>query len=1658
MVARVESHRNLSVSILSALAFALAVCLVSSLASAQTEKEATKSEWTYFYKYKEALGCFSTDITSANAAIADVAAGGNLCDATFTQWDTAWPDGKGITDQFNFCPPSGIPAGQFNWAMQHWEDRTAKWTYRTNCNSSLSETTLPVTRHFLYYCADTNYHLAMLSNDPPKIPICRINDGKPVPAKQTRGCCASQGATSVGDPIDVATGNMFQRETDYRGNGFSPLQFERQYNSSGDGDGSLGANWRHTYSRSIERISITPTAAIAHAHRPDGRIITFDNATGSWASQPDIAARLTRTSSPLGWTYTDESDTVETYDDTGRLLSIATRSGAVTTLTYDTFGVLTTVTDFHGRQLAFTYDTSGRIHVVTVPGGGTYVYGYDTANNLTSVTAPDSAVRTYVYNESANTSSANLPHALTGIIDENNDRFATWKYDATGRGIRSEHAGGADRVDIVYNVDGTSTVTDALGAVRTHTMIVTQAVQKLSSVSGVPCRECGEAASYSYDTSGRLSEWRDARNTLFQRTYTTDGRNLVAGEWKASGTFQAQNTTYTWHASYRLPLTISLGSRRQTFTYDSSGNVLTRTITDTGVTPNVTRTSAFTYNSIGQVLTVDGPRTDVADVTTYTYYTCTTGVECGQVQTITNALGHVTTYNTYNAHGQPLTITDPNGVVTTLTYDARQRLTSRSVGSEQTTFTYWPSGLLKKTTLPDGSFLEYGYDAAHRLTSIEDSEGNHISYTLDARGNRTAEQTYDPSNVLTQTRTRVFNSLNQLWKDIGAAGTSNVTTEFAYDGNHNPTSTSAPLSRTTLQGYDELDRVKQITDPLLGLTKYSYNNLDQLISVIDPRNKETTYTYTAFGDPKQQVSPDTGTTTNTYDSGGNLATSTDARNKTGTYGYDALNRVTSLTYPDQTIGYTYDTGTNEKGRLKQVTDASGSTSWSYDTHGRVLSRQQSMGVSKTLGYAYDSAGRLQTLTLPSGNAITYSYTDGKITSLLLNGSTTILSNVLYQPFGPTRGWTWGNSTLAVREYDDDGKVTDIDSAGLKTYSYDDAFRITGIADASDSSLSQGYSYDANDRLAHVFASAPSSLTMDLSTTSAAPGDTVAVTLGGVSAGGVYWLALARSGAPLKTYSKWIQVTPSSGGFVWNVTMPSFAGNYEVRLFGAGFSLQRTSAAISVSSPPPPSQPTLTVNAASVGPGSSSVTVHLANAPGGTTDWIGLALVGAPTNSYVQYTYVGWGVTNRDWTVTLPSTEDDYEFRFFLNNGYVLNTASAPVWVKAQPPVGGGLITDGYSYDANGNRLSDASSTYTISSTSNRLTSVNALSYGYDTSGNVTSDGTRTFGYNDAGRMTSATKAGVTTTYALNALGQRVKKTTSGSSTYFVYDEAGHLVGEYNGSGSLIQETVWLGDIPVATLRPNGGGVNVFYVHTDHLNTPRRVSRPSDNAIVWRWDADPFGAAAANEDPDGDSTSFVYNLRFPGQYFDAETRLHYNYFRDYDPATGRYPQSDPIGLRGGINTYAYADQNPTQNTDPSGLLVKAPWSGCTDFGWAAIQRAEQRIRDELKKPCVCTPESNGSCIPCNLRSQLLNALDTGVVRCPMGTGSGEVCGWGELGGNGMKILPPGFKDYGCGCLALTIYHELLHNLGYYDFEIPPMERACGGLCASGKSGGPTRRRR
>jgi len=169
----------------------------------------------------------------------------------------------------------------------------------------------------------------------------------------------------------------------------------------------------------------------------------------------------------------------------------------------------------------------------------------------------------------------------------------------------------------------------------------------------------------------------------------------------------------------------------------------------------------------------------------------------------------------------------------------------------------------------------------------------------------------------------------------------------------------------------------------------------------------------------------------------------------------------------------------------------------------------------------------------------------------------------------------------------------------------------------------------------------------------------------------------------------------------------------------------------------------------------------------------------------------------------------------------------------------------------------------------------------------------------------------TTQYLYDALGQLVQKTVGGTATLLMYDRGGSPVRRVHQQRGAHQETIWMGDIPVATLRPNGSSISIYYVETDQLNAPRVITRTDNHYPMWRWIPIHSAPLLPIRIPYGYGT-FIYNLRFPGQYYQSETGLYYNYFRDYDPQTGRYIESDPIGLRGGINTYGFVGANPIQS--------------------------------------------------------------------------------------------------------------------------------------------------
>jgi YD repeat-containing protein len=398
------------------------------------------------------------------------------------------------------------------------------------------------------------------------------------------------------------------------------------------------------------------------------------------------------------------------------------------------------VTDYAGRQINFTYDVAGRVATMIDSKGGSYSYSYSNTlpeANLTSVTYPDDTPsdltnnpkRTYIYGELANTSNVSQPNVLTGIIDENNVRYATYQYDATSQAISTEHAtGGIEKYSLAYNPDGSIGLTDPLGSVRTTHFTTVLGIVKLTGTDQPGGSGCSAAATnITYDTNGNVTSRTDFNGTKSCYAYDLS-RNLetvrieglpgtadcAASLTAASLTAPARKITTLWHTSYRLPLQIAEPKKLITYNYDPAGNALTHTeqattdVTGTaGLTPLVQgspRTWTYTYNGLGQVLTADGPRTDVVDKTTYTYYPATDANlgNRGNLATVTNALSQVTTLSNYDANGRVGTITGPNTLVTNLAYFPRGWLKTLTLSYssyvETTQYTYYPTGLLQTIT------------------------------------------------------------------------------------------------------------------------------------------------------------------------------------------------------------------------------------------------------------------------------------------------------------------------------------------------------------------------------------------------------------------------------------------------------------------------------------------------------------------------------------------------------------------------------------------------------------------------------------------------------------------------------------------------------------------------------------------------------------------------------------------------------------------------------------------------------------------------------------------------------------------------------------------------------------------------------------------------
>jgi len=967
----------------------------------------------------------------------------------------------------------------------------------------------------------------------------------------------------TGDPVNPATGNKFEELEIYRGTGAFPLDFTTSYNSQSGNSGSqlrnelvLGAHRVHSYLRTV-RVASNPQTASAYVLRPDGKVLGFDQNGTNWIGDQDVSDTLVASyasdGSISGWTYTTANGDQETYSSSGQLTALIQRGGLTQTLAYNASGQLTSVTDPQGRMLVFTYDSSGRIEGMMTPDSQVYSFAYDSNNNLLTVTYPDSSKLTLVYAE--NGAGGN---DLTGVVDESNNRIDTTTYNSSDQVTSTTGPNGINQTSFSYatsNGTAVETVTDALGKTETTNTQYLFGTAFPTTITR-SCSGCTSVSrQYTYDSNGYLTSSTDFNGNVTKTTYDANG--LLDQQIDASGTTSQRTTNFTWNTTLRVPLTRTvLDANGNTISssqwvYNSAGQTLARceidptnpaasnyTCTNTGPTPAGVRRWTYTYCTTvdttqcpiaGLLLTATGPRTDTTQTTTYTYYLTSSATNCGtpgsacyqagDLHTITDAAGHVTTIASYDANGRATRIVDANGINTDLTYTPRGWLASRTVAGQTTTFTYTPYGAVQTVTDADNITTTYGYDAAHRLVKVTDALGNTVQYTLDAAGNKTAEQVYDASGTLHQSLSRSFNTLGQLTKVMDGLNHTifDASASNSYDANGNLVQSADGLGIQRQQGYDALNRLVQTLDNYNGTdsatdsatqntrTQYAYDSLDRLTQLTDPSNLATTYSYDGLGNATGQQSPDSGSTRRTFDAAGNVLTRTDAKGITATTTYDVLDRPLTVSYPDSTqnITYAYDeansvTGCGTSypiGRLTRLIEHAVTTVYCYDARGNVIQKQQITAAgTDTLAYRYTNANRLSGIVYPSGTQVSYTRDgDGRIQSItatLPNGTaSTVVSHVTYQPFGPVSGYTLGNGQLITRTYDANYRLTDLTSPAFtlhvardamgnitaignapganpatETYSYDPLYRLTQITEADGSTLESVAYNPTGDRL------------------------------------------------------------------------------------------------------------------------------------------------------------------------------------------------------------------------------------------------------------------------------------------------------------------------------------------------------------------------------------------------------------------------------------------------------------------------------------------------------------------------------------------------------------------------------------------------------------------
>ena len=1330
----------------------------------------------------------------------------------------------------------------------------------------------------------------------------------------------------VSNPVYPGTGNKYQREVDQQSSTGGSVGFIRHYNSrlaysSKNHTIKTGANWSNTYTRQVTRF-YNRGIALATVVRPEGRAFNYvlDTVNTIWIPDEDVKGSLEELTDSddvrTGWRYKTPDDVTELYDANGRLLSITDLQGRIQTLAYDSQETNEAVAlnqsyparvdSNTGEYLLFSY-SAHRLVSMEDQAGRTWGYRYDSSGNLEFVDNPDQTTRQYHYED------VNNPNALTGITDERGKRYATFEYKSAAQTTASYHgpqtAEPTDRIEgvsIVYNADGSRTLTNSNGQVSTYNTKLRNGVRLVTDVSGPGCASCGAANSlYDYDpvNNNLLSKTENGVTTRYggydaagnYRCMTEGVSSLDTGttgcDFDSVLSPGARRSDFTYDDRYfskvltkTEPSVFAGGSKVTSYSYDDYGNRISETVA--GYTPDgsmVSRATSMDFSGpLNQLGQVDGPRTDISDITHYRYYenNASEGNNRARLKEIENPAGILVRSDIqYTATGKIASELRPNGLRVTYSYYAgNDRLESFVVeGDAGTSTTRWAyletgevSSVATAADTSDAISIMFGYDDARRLIRITDGHGSYIEYKLDTEGNRLSENIYDSNSYLVKALSRTFDAYNRL--DI--VNQANEVMDYRFSRNGTLAEEVNGNGAVKDYSYDDLKRLLATTQDKGGLdavTRYKYDVADNLISVIDPENAATEYVYDDLGNILRRTSPDTGTASFAYDEVGNRIARTDAKGRVHRYSYDNLNRLKTVDAPGTAddITYVYDTCQQGTGRLCSAQSGDTSIYYSYDSFGNVTAHQQ-------LTYSYDVAGRVSTISYPSGAIVAYGYdVAGKINKVDVmteGGVSTLVSDVSYQPFGPVKSYLLGNGLEQTHGHDQAYRLTgqlvpgviDIEypfydangnlktradaQTGMSSFDYDALDRLTVGEDGFgareyrydlngnrlrlDDGMITDYSYSAGTN--RLLSETGWRYTTDLN-------GNVTGKITPVGEGSIYEYS---SHNRLITASD-RTVTPAKGKNKQPVVEDTVVGTYTYNALG-----QRASKdAIGV------------------------ITKYLYGVEGALLAELDNA--GEPRREYIYLNSELLAVL--DHKASSSAEPDDI---------VVDNVPMTPGWIvnTSNKDYGSDYL---YSEGGSGNTVRWAAA----------LEAGDYEVYVWYVKSRKYSDSVPYTVFHD-GQSETVT----------------VDQRTGGGSWL--------LVGNYyfDGDGS---EYIEVSDATGKTtadavrfVKAGGGPVSIAttlsYVHNDHLGTPQ-VMTDETGSVIWRAIYDPFGKAAVDA-----ASTVEMNVRFPGQYYDSETGCHYNYFRTYCPDIGRYLTADPIGLEGGFNPYLYADANPLTHVDPLGL--------------------------------------------------------------------------------------------------------------------------------------------